>query len=256
MWEIVGYGWLTSIIICTIAWCFYLVFKRALIIDVFWGLNIASISTIFLGLQRFTLYAIFACIIVWAWALRLSGYLLFTRAIYPHEDPRYEAIAVNFKLNRKVGFFIHYQFQGILATLMALPFLFIPHVPLECNTWFVGCISVSLLALLLEWVSDQQLRSFKKAKQSGVCDTGLWRYSRHPNYFFEWVVWVGFGLAALPAPHSWIGLASPALIFCIMYFVTGKMTEKHARSAKTEDFQRYKNNTPYFFPYLKKRKPS
>ena len=80
---------------------------------------------------------------------------------------------------------------------------------------------------------------------------GLWRYSRHPNYFFQWLTWVAYALIALAAPYGWIGLVSPLLILYLILFVTGvKPAEEQALRSRGDDFRRYQRETSVFIPWL------
>ena len=86
------------------------------------------------------------------------------------------------------------------------------------------------------------------------CATGLWRYSRHPNYFFQWLTWVAYALIALAAPCGWIGLVAPALMLYLILFVTGVTpAEEQALSARGDDFRRYQRETSVFVPWFPAR---
>jgi steroid 5-alpha reductase family enzyme len=111
--------------------------------------------------------------------------------------------------------------------------------------WFIGWIG--------EAVADSQLKRFRKRQNSesenSVCQTGLWRYSRHPNYFFEWLIWVGFAFLALSAPGGWMGLLAPLLMWHFLVNVTGiPMTETLSVKSKGEAYRRYQYTTNAFFP--------
>jgi steroid 5-alpha reductase family enzyme len=80
---------------------------------------------------------------------------------------------------------------------------------------------------------------------------GLWRYSRHPNYFFEWLIWVAFALFALPAPHGWIGILSPALILFFLLRITGiPATEAQALRTRADEYRNYQRTTSAFLPWV------
>jgi steroid 5-alpha reductase family enzyme len=82
-----------------------------------------------------------------------------------------------------------------------------------------------------------------------VLDVGLWRYSRHPNYFFEAVAWVGFALAALSAPHGWFGIVCPILILYFLLRVTGiPLTEQHSLETHGDLYRAYQRRTSAFIP--------
>ena len=82
----------------------------------------------------------------------------------------------------------------------------------------------------------------------------MWNYSRHPNYFFEWLIWVAFAFFALAAPYGWIGLIAPALILYFLLRVTGiPATEAQALRSRGEEYQRYQRTTSAFVPWFPKR---
>jgi steroid 5-alpha reductase family enzyme len=120
----------------------------------------------------------------------------------------------------------------------------------------VAGIALFIVALSGESAADAQLAAFKRdpANHGGVCDAGLWRYSRHPNYFFEWLIWIAYALFALPAPHGWIALAMPVLMLHFLINVTGlKATEEQALRSKGERYRLYQARTSGFIPWLPKR---
>jgi steroid 5-alpha reductase family enzyme len=113
-----------------------------------------------------------------------------------------------------------------------------------------------LLALSGEALADAQLGAFKRnAKNRGrVCNVGLWRYSRHPNYFFEWMIWVAYFVFALGSPHGWIAIIGPASILYLLLRVTGiPMTEEQSLRSRGDAYREYQRTTSAFVP-LPRRK--
>ena len=111
------------------------------------------------------------------------------------------------------------------------------------------------MALAGEALADRPLEWFKKdPKNRGrVCQVGLWRYSRHPNYFFEWLAWMAFALFALPSPLGFLSLACPALMLWFLLKVTGiPATEAQALRSKGEAYREYQQSTSAFFPWRPK----
>jgi steroid 5-alpha reductase family enzyme len=104
-------------------------------------------------------------------------------------------------------------------------------------------------------LADAQLNAFKRRpdKSSPVCDVGLWRYSRHPNYFFEWLIWVAYFLFAAASPWGWLGILSPVAILFLLLKVTGiPMTEEQAVRSKGDAYRRYQKTTSAFVPWFRK----
>ena len=107
-----------------------------------------------------------------------------------------------------------------------------------------------------EALSDAQLKRFREdpANNGRVCDVGLWRWSRHPNYFFEWTIWVGYAVFALASPGGWIALAMPALMLHFLINVTGlKATEEQALRTKGERYRTYQARTSGFIPWIPRK---
>ena len=100
-----------------------------------------------------------------------------------------------------------------------------------------------------------QLKQFKAnpANKGRVCQAGLWNFSRHPNYFFEWLVWVAFFLFALGSPWGWVTIYCPALMLFFLLKVTGiPMTEELAVKTKGDAYREYQRTTSVFVPWFKK----
>jgi steroid 5-alpha reductase family enzyme len=109
-----------------------------------------------------------------------------------------------------------------------------------------------LIAISGEALADAQLAAFKRhaANQGKVCDAGLWRYSRHPNYFFEWLIWVAFLVFALGSPWGWVAIIGPASILYLLLRVTGiPMTEEQSIRSRGDAYRRYQRTTSAFVPW-------
>jgi len=113
--------------------------------------------------------------------------------------------------------------------------------------WFGGLIGES--------ISDHQLNSFKKdPKNKGkLCDQGLWGYSRHPNFFFEWTMWVAYFVFALGSLHGWVAIITPACMLFLLLKVTGiPIIEKESLKRRGEVYRRYQKTTSMFIPLPKR----
>jgi steroid 5-alpha reductase family enzyme len=112
-----------------------------------------------------------------------------------------------------------------------------------------------LFALLGESAADLQLARFKAdpSTRGRVCDVGLWRLSRHPNYFFEWLVWCAYFLFALPSPWGWTTVSCPLLMLYFLFRVTGiPATEEQALRSRGEAYRRYQRTTSAFVPWVRR----
>ena len=144
--------------------------------------------------------------------------------------------------------------------VLSIPFVFAcnrpldPKLPLGSDAFAIGGIALWLIGLLGESLADRQLARFRAdpANKGKVCRTGLWNYSRHPNYFFEWLVWVGYAVFALGSPWGWLGLLAPALMLHFLRNVTGiPMTEELSLKSKGDAYREYQRTTSAFVPWFK-----
>jgi len=143
-------------------------------------------------------------------------------------------------------------YQGITVVILAVPFVFaqVSTTPaaLGALAWLGAALVLS--GVVFEGVADLQLTRFKAdaANVGKVLDTGLWRYSRHPNYFGEVCVWLGFALIALEVPWGWIGFVAPALMAWLILGMMGKELLERRMLKKRPDYQDYVRRTSGFFP--------
>lgn len=196
-------------------------------------------------------------LMVTLWSLRLGLHLLIrVRAHHPVEDVRYAQLRKEWGAQtdqKMLGFFL---LQGGLQVVLSTPWLISSlRPPTALTGWVGGCLWLGLLlwavGILGESLADRQLARFRAdpARRGQVCQEGLWRYSRHPNYFCEWLVWLGYGVYALASPWGWIGLLAPALMYHFLVNVTGvPMTEVLSVKSKGEAYRRYQQTTNAFFP--------
>ena len=172
------------------------------------------------------------------------------------EDTRYQELRRRWRERgrEQLTFAIFYEAQALVAAALTIPFVLIAFnredglAPIE----WAGA-ALWLVAAPLEALADRQLKRFKadSANRGRTMRYGLWRYSRHPNYFFQWLTWVAYALIALAAPWGWIGLAAPAFILYLILFVTGvKPAEEQALKSRGDDFRRYQRETSVFIPWF------
>jgi steroid 5-alpha reductase family enzyme len=150
------------------------------------------------------------------------------------------------------SFAVFFQAQAFVAAFLSLPFLlaaFNEHDGLEALEWAGAALWV--VAAAGEATADRQLAAFKGRPDSKgkTMREGLWRYSRHPNYFFQWLTWVAYALVALAAPYGWIGLSAPVVMLLLILFVTGiPPAEEQALRSRGDDYRRYQRETSAFVP--------
>lgn len=194
-------------------------------------------------------------VMVGFWSLRLGTHLLRRVARrHPQEDERYGKLRTSWSSRFRLKMMGFFQLQAFSVALLGLPFLIAAaHAEEHLHLLELVGLVVWLLAVCGEALADGQLARFKRSHSDSslVCDVGLWRYSRHPNYFFEWMIWVGYGLFALSGPLGWLGLIGPLGILWLLLSVTGiPMTEEQSIRSKGDAYRRYQKTTSAFVPWF------
>jgi steroid 5-alpha reductase family enzyme len=182
---------------------------------------------------------------------------LFARVLGHPEEGRYVQLRAEWKTHLPLRFFFFFEFQALLDLVLSLPFLIAcldTRAPLGILEK-VGA-AIWLVGIAGEAVADAQLDGFKKnpGNKGKTCRVGLWNYSRHPNYFFEWTIWVGYAMFALGSPWGWLGLLSPALILYFLLGLTGiPATEAQALRSRGDEYRQYQRTTSAFVPWFPKK---
>jgi steroid 5-alpha reductase family enzyme len=224
------------------------------IVDIAWSYAFAALAVAYaLWGEGWPVRRALVAALVTAWSLRLGTHLLVRIARkHPVEDGRYVQLrkewAPSFK-TKMAGFF---QMQALSVVLLGFPFL----AACSNSSPALGAVewagaALWLVAISGEALADAQLARFKRDPQSAgkVCDAGLWRYSRHPNYFFEWLIWVSYCTIGCASPWGWVGIISPACILYLLLRVTGiPMTEEQSVRSKGDAYRRYQERTSAFVP--------
>jgi len=241
--------WLVLVIYMCLVWCLYRYLKNPAVVDVAWAGALTLSGLIFLFSHPVTLRTVILSIVLILWGSRLGIYLWYTRVRLGLVDKRYLTLSDGWKIAKPLGFFLNFQLQAVLALLISLPWYFTGKAHLSALTLldYLG-ILIALVGLVGETLADQQLQNYKKNPNGPVCRAGLWQYSRHPNYFFEWLIWCGFSLFALTSWSGFIGLISPLILYLLMTKITGPMTEEGSIKSRGQAYLDYQKTTPMFFP--------
>jgi steroid 5-alpha reductase family enzyme len=190
------------------------------------------------------------------WGIRLAAYLYRDRVRPAGEDGRYKTLRERWGPRAQTWFFLFFQVQALWAVMFSLPFLAVAtsRTPSFAPTDVLG-IAVWIVAVAGESIADRQLARFRAnpANRGKTCREGLWRYSRHPNYFFEWVHWFAYVLLGYGSPLWLLTLLGPSLMFLFLFKITGiPYTEAQAVKSRGEDYLRYQRTTSAFFPWFPK----
>ena len=226
------------------------------IVDVAWAYAFGALAAFYAatgagwGVRRALLATLVAI-----WSLRLGTHLLVRVASHhPQEDSRYGQLRRDWAAVFHPKMFGFFQLQAVSVVALGAGLLAVvqnrtPHLhPLE----IAGAV-LWLVALTGESIADAQLAACKRdpARRGQVCDTGLWRYSRHPNYFFEWLIWVAAFVFALASPWGWVGIIGPAGILYLLLRVTGiPLAEEQSLRSRGDAYRRYQERTSAFIPWF------
>jgi steroid 5-alpha reductase family enzyme len=244
------------LIVCAwmlLLWLFHLLIKNAAIVDAGWALGIAFCAGYFAfnGSGAFPRRLLIGTMVI-LWGLRLGLHLMLNRIIGQPEEGRYVELRRKWSPNPAWKFLLFYQVQAVSCVVLSIPFL-VASLDYDPEINFVMKIAIVLWGIAVSGVtiSDMQLNRFKsnKANAGKVCREGLWAWSRHPNYFFEWLVWLSFGLFSLLSPWGFLGMIAPGLILHFVLNVTGiPPTEEQAVRSKGEEYLKYQREVSPFIP--------
>ena len=241
-----------------IVWTIARTLKNNSIVDVAWAFNFLFIALIILSFATgYQPRILMVCTIAGLWSLRLGTHLsIRVLGHISEEEGRYKQLRKEWKTNLNFKFFMFFIMQGFSNVFLAIPYFIIALNP-EPRISVIEYIGAGLwfLSILGEATSDFQLADFKKdPKNKGkVCDRGLWYYSRHPNYFFQFMIWVSVLIFALGSPYGWIAVICPLSIAYLLFKVTGiPMTEEQSLKSRPEAYKRYQETTSVFIPWFKK----
>lgn len=253
-------GVAVAVAMFAIAWAWARKIDNYSIIDAVWAfcIGITGCAWVFLVNPQMAPKLVVATLLLAVWSGRLSWHLV--KRIYrahPEEDPRYGKLRSLWQGKVAAAFFWLFQAQAICAILLALPFLLIGS---DSNTtwsaWETSGVIISLIGIFGESLADHQVSHFKSRSHDpkAVCREGLWKYSRHPNYFFEIVIWLGFYTFACGSEHGWVTFHAPAIMAFLLIRVTGiPATEASALARKGEAYLRYQESTSPLIPWPPKQ---
>ena len=233
-------------------WAVQLRTKNAGMVDPVWSWSLAWLGILYAACGSApAMLRILLAITAGLWGLRLGTHLFLRNRGRP-EDGRYKRFRDQWGAKADRNMFWFFQFQTVFAALLSLPFLVIAwRDELPPMFAIVAAIAIWIAAVAGEGIADSQLERFKKdpVNKGRVCRSGLWRYSRHPNYFFECLHWFTYVLLAVGSPWWWATLIAPMVMAFLLLKLSGiPITE--AQTAKTRpDYAEYIRTTSAFIPW-------
>ena len=248
------YGLIVALFLPLLTWIVSLFREDVSIVDSLWSLIFLALCTSWYIAYEFTTpRSGIVLALVTLWALRLSAYITW-RNRGEGEDPRYQAMRRKYSPNFAIkSLFIVFLLQGFIALIISLPLLAAITGSRPVNLFDGLAIALVCFGILFESIADAQLAAFKakSGNQGRVMDKGLWRYTRHPNYFGECCVWWGFYLFAV-ATGGWWAILSPLLMTFLLLRVSGVTLLEKGIVERRPGYREYIKHTNAFIPGIKR----
>lgn len=240
------------VVLMTAGWLWQRKHRNAGIVDVLWasGLGVAALLMAGSG-SGATLPRLLAGGMGCLWAARLAVHL-WHRVRSEAEDGRYRYLREHWQGNQG-KFFAFFQGQALIVLLFALPFMAAAANPSSFSISMPLAVLIGLTSVIGESIADRQLaRHRADATQRGkTFRGGLWRYSRHPNYFFEWLHWFAYVVLAIGSPLWWLAWSGPIVMYAFLRWVSGiPFTEAQALRSRGDDYRDYQRTTPMLIPWF------
>jgi steroid 5-alpha reductase family enzyme len=253
-------GLTTILVVATLVWMLSVRLRDASIADVGWGLGFVLLAWLYLARSpEPTPRSWLTAALITIWGLRLSTHI-FRRNRGRGEDPRYQAMrAAHGPAFWWRSLFTVFWLQGTLLWFIAVPLLIAvgasgPAALTALDALGVLCFAVGLA---FEVVGDHQLARFRAdaSNHGAVLERGLWRYTRHPNYFGDAMLWWGMYAIAAATPGGWLTILSPALMTLLLMRVSGVTLLERTLTASKPGYRAYIARTPAFFPWFPRVRP-
>ncbi len=251
-WTAFTYAGAALLLVAVVFWFISLLRNDVSIVDSLWSLMFLVVALVYAAMSEpGGPREVLIQVLVAVWALRLSGYITW-RNRGEAEDFRYQEIRANNEPGfRYKSLYIVFILQAMLAWVISLPLATAISGQTEVGLLDYVGVAVFFVGLFFEAVGDLQLSRFRRepANKGKVLDTGLWRYSRHPNYFGNFTIWWGIYLVALSA-GGWWTIVSPLLMTFLLLKVSGVALLEKDISDRRPKYEQYIRRTNAFFPGL------
>lgn len=246
------------LILVTLLWIWSVFIKNVSIVDIFWGLGFVVVNTFYVFMSgELNARKIVILTLVCIWGFRLAIYLAI-RNIGKGEDFRYQEFRQNYGPKRYwwFSYFQTFLLQGILIMIISLPLLGINYNNSNGNLEILDYLGIIIwiIGFTFETVGDFQLSNFKRdPKNKGkILHTGLWKYTRHPNYFGDSAVWWAYGIFSIAAGSYWQAIGAVIMTLLILKISGVSLLEKTLKETKPQ-FKEYIQKTSSFIPWFPKK---
>jgi steroid 5-alpha reductase family enzyme len=239
------------------AWVVQRATQNAGWVDVIWTFGTGAGGASAALAHGVTPRSLLAAGLILLWALRLGGYILWRTRGIPHEDARYARFRAEWGPAFQLRMFLLLMVQALAAWPLAIAVALAAWNPTALGVVSAGLGgAIALIAVAGEGVADAQMHRFRARPENKgkVCDAGLWAWSRHPNYFFEWLYWLSFPVLALGGFWLWgmFAFIAPAVMFVLLTKISGvPMLEREMLASRGEAYRQYQARVPAFFPIPK-----
>lgn len=255
-WPLLATIWMASAVAMCAVWAFSMRVRNVGYVDVAWS-GLMALAALAAGLLcgGSSLSRGLTALAGGIWGARLCVHLL-RRVMHEAEDGRYQALRARWQ-GSPARFFMFFQLQALLVALFCVPFVGAASNPAaSVGPWTVAAVAVWIVSIAGELLADMQLAAHRAdpANSGKTCRSGFWAWSRHPNYFFEWLHWFTYVLLAVGSPLAWMTWLGPVVMLAFLYRVSGiPWTEQQALRSRGEDYRRYQREVSAFFPWPPRR---
>lgn len=254
IWIQLGVALLFAVLLMNVMWLIQRRTNNAGIVDVAWSFGIGAVV---IGLALVTpgegLRRLLIALMTGVWSVRLGMHLV-QRMGREEEDGRYQDLREWAGERQQFVLWAFFMVQATWVVLFSLPQYAVLHNTAPLGIFDILAVLVFLTSLIGEGIADAQLARFKQEpnSQGKTCRRGLWKYSRHPNYFFEWLHWFAYPLLAVGiGAWAWLTLLGPLVMLYFLLKVTGiPPTEARALKSRGDDYRDYQRTTSAFFPWF------
>jgi steroid 5-alpha reductase family enzyme len=258
MINIVFFNFITLILVFSLFWLIQIKTKNAGIIDPVWVASIGlSTSYLIYKLGVFDIRTLLLLILILVWSFRLT-FFLFLRYVYEKkEDRRYSYYKKKWGRYASSKMLLMFWVQAIFATFFSFCFAASTFSSLYYLPTLILGIIISSVGIFFSYLADKQLQKFKanRTSESDFYKNGLWKYSRHPNYFFEWLFWLGLAVCAIPSIFFFFCVLAPIGMYYLLVKATGiYLSEGLSKMKYGKAFEEYCKKTNSFFLWFPKKK--